>query len=60
MEILIIIGLISVIVNIIKEKTEPTIPAENWNNWDLIHKDKYDNRISQKEFEKNLKNGKYK
>ena len=59
MEILIIIGLISVIVEIIKEKTEPTIPAENWNNWDLIRKDRYDNRISQKEFEKNLKNGKY-
>ena len=60
MEILIIIGLISVIVEIIKEKTEPTIPANNWNNWDLIRKDRYDNHISQKEFEKNLKNGKYK
>lgn len=59
MEILIIIGLISVIVEIIKEKTEPTISAENWNNWDLIRKDKYENHISQKEFEKNLKNGKY-
>ena len=60
MEILIIIGLISVIVEIIKEKTQPTIPAENWNNWDLIRKDRYDNRISPKEFEKNLRNGKYK
>ena len=59
MEILIIIGLISVIVEIIKEKTQPTIPAENWNNWDLIRKDRYDNHISQKEFENNLKNGKY-
>ena len=59
MEILIIIGLISVIVEIIKEKTEPTIPANNWNNWDLIRKDRYDNHISQKEFENNLKNGKY-
>lgn len=60
MEILIIIGLISVIVEIIKEKTEPTIPANNWNNLDLIRKDRYDNHISQKEFEKNLRNGKYK
>lgn len=60
MEILVIIGLISVIVEIVKEKTQPHIPAENWNNWDLIRKDRYDNRISQKEFEKNLKNGKYK
>lgn len=59
MEILIIIGLISVIVEIIKEKTQPTILAENWNNWDLIRKDRYDNHISQKEFENNLKNGKY-
>ena len=60
MEILIIIGLISVIVEIVKEKTQPHIPAENWNNLDLIHKDRYDNRISQKEFEKNLRNVKYK
>ena len=59
MEILIIIGLISVIVEIVKEKTQPHIPAENWNNWDLIHKDRYDNHISQKEFEKNLRNRKY-
>ena len=59
MEILIIIGLISVIVEIVKEKTQPHIPAENWNNWDLIHKDRYDNHIRQKEFEKNLRNGKY-
>ena len=60
MEILIIIGLISVIVEIVKEKTQQHIPAENWNNWDLIRKDRYDNRISPKEFEKNLRNGKYK
>ena len=36
MEILIIIGLISVIVEIVKDKTQPHIPAENWINWDLI------------------------
>lgn len=43
----------------IKEACEPTIPAENWANKELIHKDRMSG-ISEKEFSKNLANGKYK
>ena len=59
MGLLIFIGIMWVIIDIIKEASEPTIPAEHWNNWDLIHQDRAKG-ISQKEFEKNLRNGKYK
>lgn len=43
----------------IKEACEPTIPAENWANKELIHKDRMSG-ISEKEFSRNLANGKYK
>lgn len=43
----------------IKEKLEPTIPAENWGNKELYHKDLMDG-ISIEERMKNLKDGKYK
>lgn len=56
MGLLIIIGIIWIIYDVIKEARKPTIPAENWNhafdNWDI-----YD--LDAKEFYKNLKNGKY-
>lgn len=59
MGLLIFICVVYVIVQLIKEACEPTIPADHWNNWDLIHQDEAKG-ISQKEFEKNLRNGKYK
>lgn len=43
----------------IKEACQPTIPAENWVNKELIHQDRMKG-ISDKEFSKNLANGKYK
>ena len=59
MGLLIFICAVYVIVQLIKEACEPTIPADHWNNWDLIHQDRAKGN-SQKEFEKNLRNGKYK
>ena len=56
MGLLIFIGIMWVIIDIIKEKCEPTIPAENWKNvgktWDVFD-------LDAKEFQKNLRNGKY-
>ena len=43
----------------IKEKLEPTIPAENWANKELYHQDLM-NGVSIEQRMKNLKNGKYK
>ena len=43
----------------IKEKIEPTIPAENWANKELYHKDMMDG-VPIEQRMKNLKNGKYK
>lgn len=57
MGLLIFIGIMWVIIDIIKEACEPTIPAENWKNvgktWDAFD-------LDAKEFQKNLRNGKYK
>ena len=57
MGLLIFIGIVWVIIDIIKEASEPTIPAENWKNvgktWDVFD-------LDAKEFQKNLRNGKYK
>ena len=57
MGLLIFIGIMWVIIDIIKEASEPTIPAENWKNvgktWDVFD-------LDAKEFQKNLRNGKYK
>ena len=57
---LIVIGLALVIYEIVKEKNQPHIPAENWKNSKLIHEDTFVNQISSEEFQKNLRNGKYK
>ena len=43
----------------IKEKSEPTIPAENWANKELYHQDLM-NGVSAEQRIKNVKNGKYK
>lgn len=56
---LFIASLIGTIYQAIKEACQPTIPAENWANKELIHQDRMNN-ISEKEFARNLANGKYK
>ena len=56
---LFIASLIVTCVQAIKEACEPTISAENWANKELINKDRM-NGISEKEFARNLANGKYK
>ena len=56
---LFITSLIGTCYQIIKEACEPTIPAENWANKELIQKDRASG-ISEKQFSKNLANGKYK
>lgn len=43
----------------IKEKTTPVIPAEYWNNKELIDKDRFERHISSEEFMRNLRNGRY-
>lgn len=44
---------------IIQEKRQPYIPAENWRNSDLIYQDKVIKMIGSKQFMNNLANGKY-
>jgi hypothetical protein len=44
---------------VIKEKFEPTIPAENWANKELYHQDLM-NGVSVEQRMKNVKHGKYK
>ena len=56
---LFIASLIGTCVQAIKEACEPTIPAENWANKELYHKDIM-NGVSHEERMKNLKDGKYK
>lgn len=56
---LFIASLIGTCYQAIKEACQPTIPAENWANKELIHKDRMAG-ISEKEFARNLANGKYK
>ena len=56
---LFIASLISSLYQGIKESLEPTIPAENWANKELYHKDLM-NGVSAEQRMKNLKNGKYK
>ena len=53
------LGIVANIVEAIKESCTPTIPAENWANKDLIHKDIMDN-VSAEQRIKNARNGKYK
>ena len=56
---LFILSLFGTVARIIKEANAPIIPAENWANEELIHKDRMSG-ISEKQFSKNLANGKYK
>lgn len=58
-DLLFIISIAGAIVQIIKEKCEPEIPAEYWANKELYHKDIMDG-VSIEQRMKNLKNGKYK
>lgn len=54
-----IIGLIAGAKQIIKEATEKEIPAENWNNKALMHKDKMNPDVSPQQIMKNIEKGKY-
>ena len=56
---LFIASLIGSCVQLIKETFEPTIPAENWANKELYHKDIMSG-VSAEQRMKNVKNGKYK
>lgn len=56
---LFIASLIGTCYQAIKEACAPTIPVENWSNKELIYKDRMVG-ISEKDFAKNLANGKYK
>lgn len=56
---LFIASLIGSCVQLIKEAFEPTIPAENWANKELYHKDIMSG-VSAEQRMKNVKNGKYK
>ena len=56
---LFIASIIGTVYQAIKEKLEPTIPAENWANKELYYKDMADG-VPIEQRMKNLKNGKYK
>ncbi len=56
---LFIASLIGTLYQGVKEKLEPTIPAENWANKELYHKDLMAG-VAVEQRMKNLKNGKYK
>ena len=60
MELLAFIGIVWIIIDIIKEKREPTISANHWKH--AFDMDKYgvSNCQKDKDFVKNLRNGKYK
>lgn len=53
------VSIVGTCVQAIKEAFEPTIPAENWANKELYHKDMM-NGVSVEQRMKNVKNGKYK
>lgn len=56
---LFIASLITTCIQGIKEKLEPTIPAENWSNYDLYRQDMMDG-VSIEQRMKNIENDKYK
>lgn len=58
-DILGIIGILFAGKELIKEKCTPVIPAENWQNRELIQKDILNPDCSNNQFMKNLANGKY-
>ena len=57
--VLFLVSLVASCIQGIKESLEPTIPAENWANKELYHKDVM-NGVSVEQRMKNVKNGKYK
>ncbi len=54
-----IIGLFASGIQIVKEATAKKIPAEYWNNKDLMYKDEMNPDISPQQVMKNLERGKY-
>ena len=56
---LFIVSMIATGIDAIKEKLEPTVPAENWANKELYNQDLMDG-VPMKQIMKNLQNGKYK
>lgn len=59
MHLLFIVSIICCIWQIVKEALTPEIPAENWANKELYHKDMMSG-MSTKELMKNVERGKYK
>lgn len=53
-----IFAILSVLFDGVKDAFTPTIPAENWANKDLIHKDRMSG-MSEKEILKNVQRGRY-
>lgn len=56
---LFIVSLVGSLVQVFKESNQPVVPAENWANKELYHKDIMDG-VSVEQRMKNLENGKYK
>ena len=54
-----LVSLVGTCCQLVKEKLTPSIPAENWSNYDLYHQDMM-NGVSIEQRMENLKNGKYK
>lgn len=54
-----VVSLVCTCYQLIKEACEPTVPAENWANYDLYHQDMM-NGVPIEQRMKNVKNGKYK
>ena len=57
-----VIGLIVFIIVCIKEACEPTLPADYHNNWKLEAQDSQlvrEGKMTQRQFNKNMNNGKY-
>ena len=59
LDLLFLVPLVGATVQAIKESCTQTIPAENWANKELYHKDIMDG-VPIEQRMKNLKNGKYK
>ena len=63
MGILAVIGIIILVYQLIKSASEPTLPADYHNNWRLEAEDSQkvrEGKMTQRQFEKNMNNGKYK
>lgn len=57
-DLLLIISIVGAVVQAIKDACTPTIPAENWANKELYHKDLMSG-MSDEQLIKNVENGKY-